>query len=137
MKKYEKIIALPRPASKRQKMSRLERAAQFSPFAALTGFEDEIAELNRETLAEAEFSEEREREINAELNKIAEVLKNGSQAEAAVKYFVKDNLKSGGDYLTEKKIIKRLDAVLKKIRFLDGTSLSFSSIVEIKLTDGR
>mgnify|MGYP006878336453 FL=1 len=95
--KYDDIINLPHPTSKKHpRMSRQNRAAQFSPFAALTGYEAEIREIARQTEKKKQLSEDQWDMLN---EKIMELLKLPHKpVRAVVTYFVPDPKKEGGTY---------------------------------------
>ena len=95
MGKYDDIINLPHYVSQvRPRMSRMARAAQFAPFAALTGYDDEIKETARLTDSRAELDEYVIAVINGKLLALKE--KITEQPEAEITYFVADSKKSGG-----------------------------------------
>ena len=97
MKKYDDIINLPHHVSKTHpQMSMRDRAAQFSPFAALTGYEDAIDETGRLTAARRELSELEQTDLNAKLVFLAAHLKE--EPEVSIEYFVPDERKAGGSY---------------------------------------
>lgn len=96
---YEDILPLPHHRSaKRAHMTQLDRAAQFAPFAALSGYEGEIAEAGRLTTAEVELTEWAAEQVDAQLRKIRRELER--QPEVTLTYFVPDQRKSGGAYCT-------------------------------------
>jgi len=97
MKKYDDIINLPHHVSKTHpQMSMRDRAAQFSPFAAFTGYEDAIDETGRLTAARRELSELEQTDLNAKLVFLAAHLKE--EPEVSIEYFVPDERKAGGSY---------------------------------------
>lgn len=94
-KKYESIINMPRPTSKTHRtMSIKDRAAQFSAFAALTGYSDEISEKGRYTGERRFITEEQSNKINKRLNILLE--NGGSKHKVTITHFVKDAYKNGG-----------------------------------------
>ncbi len=96
---YDDIIDLPRPISKtRTPMSREARAAQFAPFAALTGYDAAIDETARLTGERAALDEEQEEALNTALGYIAENV--NSHPAVTVCYFLPDTRKAGGKYVT-------------------------------------
>lgn len=133
--KYDDIINCERPKSGRQKMSLNDRAAQFSPFAALTGFEDEIDETNRQTEEMPEYSEDAQQEIDRVLceaeAEIENKNENGSGNEKGnapvleVEYFIPDEKKSGGRIVVKTGEIKKIDRQNGKVVFTDGEFISF------------
>jgi hypothetical protein len=93
-------------------MSRQDRAAQFSPFAALTGYEAVIAETGRLTDQITELDECRKAELNDRLCRIAENL--DAHPWVSLTYFRDDDRKDGGAYLCASGRVKKLDAFLKE-----------------------
>lgn len=105
---YEDIVNLPYNKSKRHKpMSLHDRAAQFSPFAALTGYEAAVRETERVTEVKAEQSEDEQEYINEKLRVIEENI--DLMPEVKLIYFKKDEKKQGGEYVTFIGKIKKLD----------------------------
>lgn len=97
--KYGDIIDMPRPSSpNRKKMTARERAAQFSPFAALVGYDDEIVEAGRCTEKETELSEDQKRELDERLNLLMALADR--RPPVKITYYVPDEKKSGGSYAT-------------------------------------
>ena len=107
---YDDIINLPRHVSEaRPRMPVYDRAAQFSPFAALTGYEAAVAETGRLTDRKAELDEGEKESINERLNLIQENL--DKRPEISVTYFVPDKKKAGGEYVTVPGIAKKLTTI--------------------------
>ena len=138
--KYSDIIDMPHHRSaKHPHMSMTERAAQFSPFAALTGFEARIVEEARLTDSKAELDEEQMLAISSRLGMIEEKLselRGVSPTErtyplVSVVYFVKDKRKDGGEYVTVQGRVKKIDQFQKKIFFEDGTKVPVEDIYEV------
>jgi len=122
--RYKDIIKLPRYVSKRHiPLSMEQRAAQFSPFAALTGYEEATDEASRLTNEKIELSEEDAKELNQKLQNL-----NG---ETAITYFVKDEKKSGGSYVTIKGEIRLIDDVQNVLVMRDGAKINIDDIVNI------
>ena len=128
MSKYDDIINLKRPASRRMPMSITNRAAQFAPFAALTGYDEAIKETSRITSEKHELSDGKIEIINNKLNEI----KNNGIRRVKITYFVKDDKKDGGEYITEEVDIKKIDIYNEKLVCLK-LSISFDDILEIDL----
>lgn len=126
MSKYDDIINLKRPASRRMPMSITNRAAQFAPFSALTGYDEAIKETSRITSEKHELSDGKIEIINNKLNEI----KNSGIKRVKITYFVKDKSKSGGEYITEEVDIKKIDIYNEKLVCLK-LSISFDDILEI------
>ena len=99
MGKYDDIINLPHPEPKKHpRMSMENRAAQFSPFAALTGHNEAIKETERLTDSKVELDQDAIEEINRKLMWIKDNIQSSPQA--TVTYFVPDSKKVGGKYFT-------------------------------------
>lgn len=132
--KYDDIIHLPRPESKKHpRMSLHDRAAQFSPFAALTGHNAAIDETARLTDRKIELNEEKK----AELDRMWQYLMEKVQEHPRIKitFFIKDEKKSGGIYTTVSGRIKKMDPYQKTILLEDGTSVYYRDIFEMELED--
>lgn len=131
MNEYRDIIELSRRASAAHPpMSRHDRAAQFSPFAALTGYEDVIGEAARLTDERAELSEERQSRINERLQII---LANISERpEVKITYFVPDKRKNGGAYEIAVGCVKSVDECALTIVFTDHRAVPIADIYDIE-----
>lgn len=106
--KYDDIINLPHHRSgKRPKMPLCDRAAQFSPFAALTGYDEAIKESARLTEQRRELSDEKKNELNAKLSLLR--IKNRSRTEVNIIYFIPDQKKDGGVYTSVTGAVRRID----------------------------
>lgn len=128
---YEDIINLPHHISRKHpQMSISDRAAQFSPFAALTGFGAEIQEAARLTDCQHELSEDQKGKLNDCLRLLNECLPK--QPEAVFTYFLPDRKKDGGSYVTVKGKLKRLDEVNRLILLSDGTSIPIESMLDVQ-----
>ena len=98
MNNYDDIINLPHHVSKNHsRMSIQNRAAQFSPFSALTGYEDAINEVKRITTEKRVLASDMVEELNRNLNEIEE---NINKYNYKITYFIKDQKKSGGKYVS-------------------------------------
>lgn len=130
MNKYDDIIDLPHHVSKTRKpMCLYNRAAQFAPFAALTGYDDAIEETARLTETKVELSDELKNDLNQKINFIKNNIK--VHPEITIKYFVLDNKKSGGIYKSLTSIIKKVDDFNKCFIFADNTNVYFDDIISI------
>lgn len=130
MKEYEDIINMPHHVSKRHKpMPVSDRAAQFAPFAALTGHEEAIKETERLTENEAELDEYVIEDIDRRLRRIKDNIENNPYAE--IVYFSPDKVKSGGKYVRYSGNIKKFNEADKTIVFADGYKVCIDAIVEI------
>lgn len=130
-KKYEDMLYLEPPVSKiHRKMSISERAAQFMPFAALTGYEDLIRESSRMTQRRIELSETEIEELKHKL----EFLHVHEKENPLIKvmYFLQDLKKNGGSYQTVEKQLHRIDDIEKKIIFKDRTTIQFDDIISVE-----
>ena len=128
---YEDIINKSRPVNNRHKrMSNYERAAQFSPFAALTGLGAAISETARLTDEKVEQDEE---QLNILNNKFAILRTNiASQPVVTITYFVQDLRKAGGKYVTISGVIKKIDDYQKIIVMQNNIIISIDDIADIK-----
>lgn len=130
-KKYDDIINLPHYVSiTHPHMSRLDRAAQFSPFAALTGYDAAIKETARLTDKKVELGEYELEELNQTLLELSDRISQHPQAK--ITYFEPDKRKEGGAYITVSREIKRIDEVEKAIYFTDGSKIPLSNIFSIE-----
>ena len=129
--KYEDIIHLSRPVSpKRIPMSRYDRAAQFSPFAALTGYDGVIAETARLTDRQLELDEGGKAEVDEKLRDIQ--ANAASMPRVTVTYFREDGRKDGGAYLTITGKVKKIDQYTNTLVFLDGSGIDIGQIYRIE-----
>lgn len=132
MNKYKDIINLPHHVSKtRNPMSLYNRAAQFAPFAALTGYNEAIKEKARLTEQRIELSDEFKNILNQKLQILNKNI--NSHPKVIITYFELDNKKSGGVYKTISGNIKRIDEYNKKLIFLDKNELRFNEIHDIEI----
>ena len=136
MDNYDDIINLERPISKRHgKMPIGDRAAQFAPFAALTGFGDVIKETARLTDKKIELDEEEKELLNQNLHFLKSTL--NSMPRVTITYFEKDLLKEGGKYINLTGNLKKIDEYKKKIIMIDGTEIKIDNIIEIKFCNDK
>lgn len=127
---YSDIINLPHHVSEtRPHMSMHDRAAQFSPFAALTGYDAAVKETARLTDQRAELDEEMKQNISERLNLIQENLAAASVVE--ITYFVPDERKEGGAYNTAIGTVKKIDEYQRLVVLTDGTDIPIDEIIEI------
>ena len=130
MAKYDDIINLPHPEpQKHPRMSLENRAAQFSPFAALTGHNEAIKETERLTDSKIELAEDTITDINRTLMWIRDNIK--SRPQAVVTYFVPDYKKTGGKYITATVNIVKIDEINLSITTDDGMTIAVHNILEI------
>lgn len=129
--KYDDIINLPNPTSKSHpRMSLYARAAQFSPFAALTGHEAAIRETARQTDKKEILSDEVIAGLNEKLRVIAENI--GSEQIVTITWFVPDERKSGGAYMTHSGVVKKINEYEHTIIMTDNTIIPIGQISEIE-----
>lgn len=128
---YDDIIHLPRHVSaKHPQMAVSDRAAQFAPFAALTGHDDAIKETARLTDERRELDEYMMDALRDRLQKIAERLEE--RPEITVTYFRPDKKKQGGAYIAAAGIVKRLDEYKRVIVMEDGKMIPIDEIISIE-----
>ena len=127
MSKYDDIIGLEHHVSKTHPhMSVADRAAQFAPFAALTGYEEVIAEAGRRTQQRIQADEGRLAELDDALRA---VLAQGGAVKLV--YFAEDDRKEGGSYRTIVGRIRKVDEVGRRLIMEDGTAISTDCIIEL------
>ena len=105
----------------------MNRAAQFAPFAALTGYEESIEETARLTDHRIELSEDDIEDINAKLNFIKEYIKE--RPEVTITYFQPDERKEGGAYITVTGNARRIDEVNRVLVLEDGRMILIDIII--------
>ena len=133
MGKYDNIISLPHHEStKHPKMPALDRAAQFLPFAALTGHNAAVMETARLTNERAELDEIREEELNEHLQLIKEQLMQ--KPPVSITYFVPDARKEGGAYLTITGTIRKIEETRHQVIMENGTAIPMNDIYGIEST---
>lgn len=129
---YEDILYLPHHQSpKREHMSLRDRAAQFAPFAALTGYEDAIEETGRLTEEEILLDETAVDRINEQLQYLAAHMDEGIRV--SVTYFRPDDRKSGGAYLTDIGVIKKIDQDRQTLLMESGVTIAMGQIRELEI----
>lgn len=128
--RYDDIINLPHyQSATRPHMTNRDRAAQFSPFAALTGYADAVKETARLTNTKEELDEYRKQELNTRLNMIQDAL--GEKLEVSITYFKPDRKKSGGAYITVAGSVKKIDEYEHIVIMQDGTKIPIDDLAEI------
>ena len=128
---YEDIINLPHHvSSKRPQMPMLDRAAQFSPFAALTGYDDAIYETGRLTDEKNDLSEEEKEALDRKQQILIERLCD--HPALTVTYFVPDAKKSGGAYVTKNGNLKKIDGFERWMMLTDGTKIPLDDVADIE-----
>lgn len=126
---YDDIINLPRPASRRPRMSNLDRAAQFAPFAALTGHEEAVKETARLTDKKPELDEHARQELDRKLKMAAGRLEDLPRI--TITYFIPDSTKDGGKYATVSGKVKKVDEYEKELVLTSGIKIPIQVILEI------
>lgn len=135
-RKYGDIIDLPHYVSKtRPQMSMVDRAAQFSPFAALTGYDAAVQEMARLTDERMELDEGRIAVLDEQIQGIRDRIGKGEWPEIVATYFQPDERKAGGRYVTATGSVKRVDEYARVIEMMDGNRISIDRIYEI-ICDG-
>ncbi|MCI8801562.1 MAG: YolD-like family protein [Lachnospiraceae bacterium] len=128
---YEDIIYLPHHVSTTHlHMPIADRAAQFSAFAALTGYEEVIREAGRVTGERIELDEDARMLLDEKLQTLQERM--AEQPEAVITYFSPDGKKTGGAYVTVRGRVKKIDAYERMLVMTDGTRIAVEEIVQIQ-----
>ena len=128
---YEDIINLPHYTStSRPRMSAHDRAAQFSPFAALTGYSSAITETARLTNRRIELDESIKADLNDKLAILQDQLEE--QPEVSITYFKPDLKKSGGAYITASGWVKKIDQYKRTVIMADATIIPMDDIFEME-----
>lgn len=131
MGKYDDIMDLPHHVSKKHpQMPLLDRAAQFSPFAALTGHRAMIAETERLTEDRTELDEDKREEIALRLQILRE--RAGEKPEVMITFFIPDGRKAGGSYQTVFGTVKKVDEYKRQAVMEDGTVIPVKNISGIE-----
>ena len=126
----QELLEMERPVSARHApMRRCDRAAQFAPFAALSGFDETVQEAGRLTQAQIELAENEREALNDALVRLAARLPE--QPEVRLTYFQPDAKKSGGTYRTILTRVRRLDANAQVLVLTDGTRIPFDALLSI------
>ena len=127
---YDDILHLPHPTSKTHpRMPRQDRAAQFSPFAALVGYEDVITEAGRLTNRRIELDDG---EISILDERLRLVMADGTDPEVSVTWFQPDERKNGGSYVTTIGKVKKVDELKRTLVMKDGTEVPIEEIIDIQ-----
>ena len=133
--RYNDVINRQHPTSKKHpRMSNMNRAAQFAPFAALTGYEESIEETARLTDRRIELSEYEIEELNAKLNFIQNHIKE--RLEVAITYFQPDERKEGGAYITVTGKVRRIDEVNRVLVFENESIVWIETITGLEIKKG-
>lgn len=126
----ERWYTMDRPKSKYPKMSMSDRAAQFAPFAALTGHKEAVIEQGRITQEKRILSNEEKLEINEKITELMHL-----KSKCRIIYFEKDKAKSGGQYMESVLSFKRLDELNKTLFFKENIQIQIEDIVDIEILE--
>ena len=132
--KYDDIINLPHHTStKHPRMTRTARAAQFAPFAALTGLDDEMEETARITDKKLILDEEQKQIINSELL----FIKNNPKRDipVIVTFFKSDGRKDGGAYIEKEVRIKKIDEINRKLILSDYSEIKIDDLFSVRIKE--
>lgn len=125
---YDDIIHLPHPTSARHpRMPMIDRAAQFSPFAALVGHGAAIEETARLTDRKIELTEDEKTLLDEKLRLLLE-----TGGEGVFTYYLPDERKDGGAYVTAEGAVKKVDPLAGRVILADGSSIPIEDILEIE-----
>ena len=128
--KYDDIINMPHHISHtRPRMSNYDRAAQFSPFAALTGYDAAVKETERLTDQKLELTDDEKIALNEKLQIIIENIDNTPNV--TLTYFEPDKRKAGGKYITKSGKVKEIDSYIGAVVFEDRTKVDINAIKDI------
>ena len=131
---YDDIIHCSRPISgRRARMTNYDRAAQFSPFAALTGFDAAIAETGRLTGERIQLDEDEKQHLDQQMQAVLERLPE--QPEVTVLWFRQDERKAGGAYVSTTGHVKKVDTYTGKLLLKGGQAIPLGEIFQIKLEE--
>lgn len=129
--KYDEIMSLPHHVSKtRPQMPMSDRAAQFSPFAALAGYNSAIRETGRLTDEKIELDEESLTALNVRYQMLMDVLAEGP--EVRITYFKPDERKAGGAYVTTVGAVRKIDDFEQTIIMQDGTRIPMEDVLSLE-----
>ena len=133
---YEDIINLPHHISKKHRpMPREARAAQFAPFAALTGYESDVNEAARYTGKRRELGEYDTERLNRRINEIRDGIHGNT--EVIITYFKPDEKKAGGEYLNIGGRVRKIDDYGRTLTLTSGALIPLDDISEIVFKDGK
>ncbi len=128
---YEDIIDLPHHVSKTHpKMPMWNRAAQFAPFAALTGYDAAVKETARLTEGLIELGDDDNDNLNRQMAHLKSIIKE--QPIVSVTYFVADNRKQGGSYQNKEGQLKDIDETARCLVFTDGTKIEMNKVIGLE-----
>ena len=131
MGKYDDIIHLPHPVSgTHPPMPRAERAAQFSSFAALSGYEEAVAESARLTETRTELDRDALEGLDKTIRAL--VADAAERPEAVIRYFIPDGKKAGGRYETVRGRVKKIDEYAALLVLAEGKKIPLGDVVSIE-----
>ena len=134
MGEYDDIIGLPHHVSStRPHMPMLDRAAQFQPFRALTGYEDAVQETARYTDEKVELTENEKALLDMELQRLSDDIANRPQV--TLTYFRSDKRKAGGAYVTTTGRLKKIDDIEGALILASGERIVIEDILDIQVTE--
>ena len=130
MNEYEDIIHLPHHVSRKHpQMSMSDRAAQFSPFAALTGYDAAVEETARLTDCRIELDEYEAQHLDEQIQKLSGHLQE--RPEVSITYFLPDARKDGGEYVTMTGRVKKIENYERRIVLMDGSLIPIHEVISI------
>ena len=128
-KKYEDMVYMPHHVSLRHPhMSRRNRAAQFAPFAAMTGHDEAIGEVARYVEEKIELDDNQKELVD---NKLRAILNSTEPKKTSIIYFEKDKRKKGGRYLIVRGCVKKFDEQTREVIINDNINISIEDIYDI------
>lgn len=128
--RYDDLLSVQRPVSKNHRhMSNANRAAQFMPYDALSGYKEAIQENGRITVQKVELSDEEKSKINDVLNQILIQIKN--HPKVRMTYYVLDDYKDGGSYEQIEEQVKKIE--FGKVFFMNCVAIDIEDIISIEL----
>ncbi len=134
MGEYDDIIGLPHHVSStRPHMPMLDRAAQFQPFRALTGYEDAVQETARYTDEKVELTEDEKALLDMELQRLSDDI--ASRPQVTLTCFRPDKKKSGGAYVTTTGRLKKIDDIEGALILASGERIVIEDILDIQVTE--
>lgn len=128
---YEDMLELSHPVSKiHPQMPRRDRAAKFAPFAALTGYEEAVREAARFTEEKMILDEDSKEQLDWKLRRLQEKVKE--KPTITVTYFLKDEKKKGGKYVTVTGVLKKIDSYTHQFVLENGEEIPMEDIVSLE-----
>lgn len=131
LERYNEIMNISRPQyADLPQMSASDRAAQFSPFAALVGYDEAVDETARLTQDRIELTEDEQNALNSNLNRVLELLEDYLPT-VTVTYFVPDERKSGGRYVNKTGEVRIYDSAENALVFTDGVHIAVNDMLSV------